>query len=174
MAAAARPRSRPVTLEVLRIDLLHIAKIDQIEHIFRARLFFQLLISGGQHDKDLMHDFNAAEPEFQLRPSATWFLHQLHFPSAVALDIAERKVTKMGADDLHLILRVDGSFLQHFDLHDFPYDTQCLEVQLSSRTSARDQNYCHKAAIKIIATKLRRRSGTHTKVRFDCRCRLRQ
>lgn len=130
--APATPREQPLTCEVARIDILHVSKIDQIEHAFSARLFFQLILRGGQRDDDLLRGLNEPSPEFQQRPSATWLLHQFHFPNALKLEYAERKVTKMGADDLHLILRVDGTFLQHFKLHDFPYDSQILQVHLSS------------------------------------------
>ena len=131
-SAPPTPRERPLACEVARIDILHISKIDQIEHAFSARLFIQLILRGGQHDAALLEGFNEPAPEFSLRPSATWLLHQFHFPNALKLEFAERKVTKMGADDLHMILRVDGTFLQHFQLHDFPYDSQTLQVRLSS------------------------------------------
>ena len=130
-SAPPTPRERPLACEVARIDVLHISKIDQIEHAFSARLFIQLILRGGQHDAALLEGFNEPAPEFSLRPSATWLLHQFHFPNALKLEFAERKVTKMGADDLHMILRVDGTFLQHFQLHDFPYDSQTLQVPLS-------------------------------------------
>uniref|UniRef100_A0A7S3TFX7 Uncharacterized protein n=1 Tax=Emiliania huxleyi TaxID=2903 RepID=A0A7S3TFX7_EMIHU len=131
-SAPPTPRERPLACEVARIDILHISKIDQIEHAFSARLFIQLILRGGQHDAALLEGFNEPAPEFSLRPSATWLLHQFHFPNALKLEFAERKMTKMGADDLHMILRVDGTFLQHFQLHDFPYDSQTLQVHLSS------------------------------------------
>jgi hypothetical protein len=69
-------REDPVQFDVLRINLLQLASIDQISQTFVARYYFHLRIKDGAQDPDLLKDITEKEPEFPrdgtLRPGAAW------------------------------------------------------------------------------------------------------
>lgn len=133
---ADRSPHRPLLrrLEVARVDVTHIAEIDQINQSFYARVFLVLRIAGGASDPDLNADFDGfpldpdGRPTF--RPSAKWYLHHLDFPNGKNLKITEAKVTKEG-EDLLLIQQVEGLFFERFELQNFPFDEQDLTVTVS-------------------------------------------
>ncbi|KAL7530745.1 hypothetical protein ACHAXR_005896 [Thalassiosira sp. AJA248-18] len=122
-------------LVVARVDVTHLAQIDQISQTFFARLLVILRIKDGALDSDLTQecdDFPFDEdgrPTF--RPSARWYNNQIDFPNANNLRVIDSKVTTEG-NDLQLIKRIEGSFFERFDLHDFPFDEQDLTVTISA------------------------------------------
>jgi len=131
-----RPLNAPLcrTLEVARVDVTHIAEIDQIAQCFYARVYLILRITGGADDPDLTSEFEGfpfdkeGRPTF--RPSAIWYLNQLDFPNGKSLKVIESKVTTEG-NDLQLIKRVEGIFFERFELQNFPFDEQDLTVTVS-------------------------------------------
>eukprot|EP00928_Gymnodinium_smaydae_P088582 TRINITY_DN72651_c0_g1_i1.p1 TRINITY_DN72651_c0_g1~~TRINITY_DN72651_c0_g1_i1.p1 ORF type:complete len:512 (-),score=55.08 TRINITY_DN72651_c0_g1_i1:124-1659(-) len=132
------PRGEPVQLHVLRINLLQLQSIDQIHQTVSARLFIQLSIPQGGLDEDLCRDLYDEEPKFPadtLRPGAAWFMHQIDFPTAVDYQIISRKVVKM-YEDLHMIIKLQGTFFERMELGDFPFDIQQLKMTMSFNCAA--------------------------------------
>lgn len=136
------PRGHPVPLQVLRINMLQLQSVDQMAQTFTARFFIQLSIPHGAHDDDLTRNLDAAdmsaEPAFAsdtLRPSANWFLHQIDFPTSLDYTVITRKVVRM-SDDLHLVLKVAGTFFEPLELGDFPFDVQRLTTNIAVNVAA--------------------------------------
>ena len=144
LAEGAQPRGSPTpvqdkpmnkppcrTLEVARVDITHIAEIDQINQSFYERVFLVLRIAGGAADPDLTADFAGfpfgpdGQPTFE--PSAQWYLDQINYANAKNLRKVVSKVTRAGAD-LQLIQMVEVNFFERFELQTFPFDEQDLTV----------------------------------------------
>lgn len=127
-------RGPKLCLEPLRINLLQVKSIDQVAQSFKARVFIQLVIRGGALDSELSRKDDVFPATG--RPSALWYLKQIHFPNAANLTWLEAKVVPMASshepgapiDDLHIVLRADGEFYQRMELHHFPVDSQQLSV----------------------------------------------
>lgn len=125
-------------IELLRVDVQQLKSIDQINQCFSARIFFQFNFPGGAKDTDLIRDLNDDSPGFPRdtgRPGAKWFLRQLDFPNASSLEVLDQRAVVM-KDDINLIVRVDGVFLDRFSMHNFPYDAQHLSVKVSIKCAS--------------------------------------
>lgn len=124
------------SLEIARVDVTHIAEINQANQSFYGQVFLILRSRAGADDPDLTSEFEGfpfdedGEPTF--RPSAKWYNNQIHFPNAKNLKIIESKVTKEGRD-LQLIQRVEATFFEKFELKHFPFDAQDLTVAVSCK-----------------------------------------
>ena len=130
-------RGEKLCLEPLRINLLQVKAIDRVAQSFKARVFIQLVIRGGALETDLSLQSDTFPASG--RPSALWYLKQIHFPNAASLTWLEAKVVPMSSsrepgapvDDLHIVLRADGEFYQAMELQTFPVDSQELSVIVS-------------------------------------------
>ena len=108
-------------------------QIDMVQQSYTARYFIQLGIPQGALDSDLVRDLNEDEPAFPadtLRPGANWFMRQIDFPSSLDFQIVTQKVVKM-RDDLHLVLKLTGTFFQAMELSNFPFDIQRLSMTIA-------------------------------------------
>mmetsp|Transcript_670 Transcript_670/g.1379 ORF Transcript_670/g.1379 Transcript_670/m.1379 type:complete len:457 (+) Transcript_670:119-1489(+) len=134
---AKKPMNKPLLrkFDVARVDVTHLADIDQISQTFYARVFIILRIKNGALDNDLTQEFEGFpfdehdRPTF--RPSAKWYLDQIDFPNGKDIHTIDSKVTRQG-NNLQLIKRVEGYFFERFDLHNFPFDEQNLTVTVSA------------------------------------------
>ena len=129
----AKPRSEPVELHVLRINMLQVLEIDHVSQKFSARLFFQFRIPNGALDEDLLRDIDdrdAPFPKDTLRPGARWFLQQFDFPTAHDFKIVESKVVVVHPN-IDLVFKASGTFFEVMELEHFPVDWQRLTVVLS-------------------------------------------
>ena len=93
-----KPREAPITLEVLRINLLQLQSVDHLNQTFSARYFVHLRIRNGASDPDLVADIDDKEPQFPretLRPGAGWFLRQLDLPTALDHRLIDSKVVQI-------------------------------------------------------------------------------
>ena len=132
-AQPKRPRGAAVPIEVLRINLLQLQSIDHMTQTFQARLFFQLRIPRGTLDVDLVRDLDDPSPSFPtdtLRPSASWFLQQIDFPTSLEFQILTPKVVRM-QEHLDLVFKVVGTFFEEMELDCFPVDVQRLSLSLA-------------------------------------------
>ena len=121
---------RELELSVLRVDLINISAIDEINQTFAARLYVQCAFRGGARDEFLSSESRGfpvdehGTPTF--RPSAAWFLDQVEFHNAKCeVTVLDYKVVAMG-DDLMLNLRLEGEFFEVLELEHFPFDRQDL------------------------------------------------
>ena len=127
---AAQKLKHPLKLELMRVDVRQIKNIDQIAQTFNARVFIQFRIDGGALDEALCEGLNDRGAEPALR-SARWFLDKLEWHNAAELPtIITKMVNKMNDRDLSLVLEVEGSFLETFELENFPIDYQELTIKL--------------------------------------------
>ena len=129
----AKPRSEPIVLEVLRINLLQLQGVDHLTQTFSARYFVHLRIRSGASDPDLVRDIYDKEPDFPkdtLRPGAGWFLRQLDLPTALEHRFIDPKIVRV-ADDVDLVFKVTGTFFSTMQLRHFPVDAQKLSLLLS-------------------------------------------
>ena len=127
---AAQKLKDPLKLELMRVDVRQIKNIDQIAQTFNARVFIQFRIDGGALDEALCEGLNDRGAEPALR-SARWFLDKLEWHNAAELPtIITKMVNKMNDRDLSLVLEVEGSFLETFELENFPIDYQELTIKL--------------------------------------------
>ena len=125
-------------LSVARVDVTHLAEIDQISQTFYARLLLILQIKGGANDPNLTSEYEGfpfdGEGRPTFRPSGLWYLGQIDFPNGKEIKTLESKVTKQG-DDLQLIKRIEGRFFERFELRNFPFDRQDLTITVSANCS---------------------------------------
>ena len=138
-ASGCRPRGCAVPFELLRVDLLQLQSVDHVAQTFGGRFFVQMRIPGGALDEDLMRDINDCDPQFPtdtLRPGAKWFFDQLDFPTALHHELTMKKVVKQN-DHLDLVLRLSGTFFEHMELEDFPFDVQRLTLVLAFNCQAK-------------------------------------
>ncbi|KAL1508329.1 hypothetical protein AB1Y20_004439 [Prymnesium parvum] len=126
-------RRRSIPIQVLRVNLLQLQYIDITSQVFSARYLLQLRIPDGANDADLMRDFYDNEPVFPqdtLRPGARWFMEQIEFPTALSLVFNGKKVVQMGRH-LDIVVKVTGTFFEHMELHNFPFDIQRITTVVS-------------------------------------------
>ena len=128
MQSLAGPRSQPIALEVLRINLLQLRSIDHLAQTFSARYFVHLRIKNGCVDHDLLKDIDESDPKFPRdtqRPGASWFLRQIDLPTALEHRMVDLKVVIAGSD-IDLVFKVTGTFFATMQLQNFPVDVQRL------------------------------------------------
>lgn len=134
----ARPREQPISLEVLRINLLQLQAVDHLTQTFSARYFVHLRIRDGASDPDLLHDIDEQDPKFPrdtLRPGAKWFLKQIDLPTALDFRFIDAKVVLV-ANDIDLVFKVAGQFFSTMRLASFPVDAQRLSLLLAVNTAS--------------------------------------
>ena len=120
-----------VVLELMRFEFRQIKDIDQVRQTFGARVFLQFRIEGAANDEALTKGLSPEDrrdrPEFG---SAEWYLSCLKWRNAYetpcVLESAVHKIDK----DLHLVLEVEGHFIEDMELEVFPFDQQALSVKL--------------------------------------------
>lgn len=128
-----RPNQDPVVVNILRVNLIQLSKVDQLTQTFTARYFWHFRIEGGALDPDLIADIDDDNPVFPkdtLRPGARWFLNQMDFPTAFDHQLSRAKVVQMG-EHLDLVFVVSGTFHSTMALQHFPVDVQSLGMVLA-------------------------------------------
>lgn len=119
------------TFELTQAHLLGLRAIDSVNQTFTCEFFIEFTIRGGAADEDLWgaNKDSDAWPESN-RPSARWYLKQFECPTALAWKALDSKVYSRKSD-LILQQRIQGTFLEPFELQTFPFDTQRLSLTLS-------------------------------------------
>ena len=123
-------------IEVRRITVFQIPRIDIYEATFKAHIYLEFAIVDGAGDEPLAVKENTMTKgvtyqggltKWPVVPSALWYLeNQLNFANAIELDVKECKVLT-DKWDLVLIKRVMGEFsVLKSDMQDFPFDAQAL------------------------------------------------
>ena len=67
---------------------------------------------------------------FAFKPSAEWYMKQIDCRNALTWRVVDGKVMKRG-DDLIMALRVEGTFVEVYELVDYPFDCQGLTMTLA-------------------------------------------
>ena len=135
-------------IELHRVVIFQVAKIDVVEQVFKAHVYFEWVISGGAKDEALAAKENTmtkgveyesgphSGKKWPVVPSAMWYLeNQFNWSNAIELDTKEIKVLT-SKDDLVLIRRVMGEFQALMPLHQFPVDVQSLELSVEIQCAA--------------------------------------
>ena len=121
------------TFEVRKAHLIRITAIDMVNQTFDAQFFLEFCIRGGADDEYLWGENKNSEdwPTDTNNPPAKWFLKQFDCPTALSWKALESKAYFSKPNDLVLQQRIEGTFMESFELNAFPYDTQCLTLRLS-------------------------------------------
>ena len=129
------PTPFPFQFEIVKAELLKLSNINIAASTFKAQLWLQVAVRGAAHDPD----FPTEEIKFPIgpdgkptfRPSAGWFLDKLEFCNAEGVVKLLDKLIRVEGEDVYIAARWEGMFFERFELHDFPFDLQCLTMSLS-------------------------------------------
>ena len=122
---------------VTKVELLKLSHINIVTSTFKAQLWMQLTVRGAAKDpgfatadKLFPMDPDTGAPTF--RPSAGWYVSQLEFANGEGSPkLLDPPLVRTNGEDVDITLRWEGVFFEHYELHDFPYDLQCLTLSLS-------------------------------------------
>lgn len=128
------PARKPLSLRLREIEVQKLHKIDVVNRSFNACIWFEFEIAGGKHDPYLCAQgavFPIGENGVPLfRPSAGWYVNQLDIRNALSYRVVDSKIMPRG-DDLIVAIRIEGSFVEVFELDDYPFDTQGLTTTIN-------------------------------------------
>ena len=96
---------------------------------FALRIWFEWQIKDGALDKQLCAGLGEDDHPPPMK-SARWYASQLRWHNASEEPTVVHENIHKAGNDLHYILEVDGIFFEMLELHDFPFDHQCLTVKL--------------------------------------------
>ena len=113
-------------IELERLDVLKIQRIDTVSQSFYARYFVQLRLVGAKDRQESFVTFGNGATE-----SAEWFAKQIEPYNSFEHDSFKMDSPNIKAEgkDLLIELRVEGRFFQPMRLHDFPFDSQELSTE---------------------------------------------
>ena len=125
--------TRSVSVRNRQSQLLN-TNINIAASTFKAQLWLQ--VSGMVLPRP---DFPTEEIKFPIgpdgkltfRPSAGWFLDKLEFCKVEGVVKLLDKLIRVEGEDVYIAARWEGMFFERFELHDFPFDLQCLTMSLS-------------------------------------------
>ena len=127
---------------VLReVEIQKLYKIDVPNQTFMATIWMEFVIPDGALDERLCAgmddrpptghfpiDPTTGRPTF--RPSATWFMEQVDARNALTWRLRDGKVMRRGSD-LIMAIRLEGTFVEIYELTDYPFDCQGLTMTLA-------------------------------------------
>lgn len=129
-------RSEGLHLELREVEVQKLHKLDVANQSFQATIWVEFAIPKGALDQDLCAG-HADRPPTQhfpinprtgiptFRPSATWYMAQIDCRNALNWRMVDGKVMKRG-EDLIMAVRLEGSWVEVFELTDYPFDSQGL------------------------------------------------
>ena len=136
---------KPRTLVLKTAKILKISNIEVLEQKFTAEVYLQFKFPGGANDAELSAPGNSfpfgedGKPTFL--PPAGWYLDQFDVNNGMSTESekvtwVDKSVSTEG-NDIILNMRFDGTFHEEFELHNFPFDIQSLQVciAINCRTS---------------------------------------
>jgi hypothetical protein len=140
-------KSNLLRLRLREVEVQKLHKLDIANQSFNATIWMEFVIPGGALSESLsaghadrpptQHfpcDPDTGKPTFM--PSATWYMAQLDCRNALAWRLVDGKVMRRG-DDLIMAVRVEGTFVEVFELNDYPFDSQGLTCTLNFKCAAR-------------------------------------
>lgn len=127
-----------LVLREVEVQKLH--RLDIASQSFQAQIWMEFLIPGGALDPSLSAGHASFPPtqHFPLdengrptfTPSATWYMAQIDCRNALSWRVVDGKVMSRG-DDLVMAVRVEGTFVEVYELTDYPFDVQGLTMTLN-------------------------------------------
>lgn len=122
--------SSPLRIQLTRFEFYQLRNLDQVEETFAAHVYIELCIPNGKNDTTLMKQTEKSVDGLMTTfKSARFYLERLELRNALQQTRVEEKIIPRG-DDLLMILRVDATFFDRYELQDFPIDTQDMKIQL--------------------------------------------
>jgi hypothetical protein len=133
--------SNTLRLELREVEVQKLHKLDVANQSFQTTVWMEFIIPGGGLSQSLSEgmsdrpptqhfpvDPDTGKPTFL--PSATWYMAQLDCRNALNWRLVDGKIMRRG-DDLVMAVRVEGSFVEIFELGDYPFDSQGLTCTLN-------------------------------------------
>lgn len=125
--------SKPLELELLRVEFRQIKAIDQINQTFSLRLWLQFHIKLEPLEEkvraellDGLKDKNDTPP-FK---SARWYAGNLQWHNASSEpQMVSKQIDQIG-NAINIVFEVEGSFVELFELKHFPFDHQSVTAKL--------------------------------------------
>lgn len=128
-----RNRSVMVRMELSKVDLMKLHKLDIHQQCFAAQIWVEWVVRGGASDPDLSAKgsvFPIVDGKPTFKPSLDWFMEQVDMRNAFTYHLVDGKTMKRG-EDLVMALRLEGTFGEIFELAEFPFDQQGLSIVLN-------------------------------------------
>ena len=119
--------AKPLVLQ--RFDILKLFTIDTVAQNFRCQFILEFLLPNGispSTDKEFPVDTNSKS--FEL--SAAWYLSKIE-PMGESYEMMDQKIITLGDNAIKIQMRFEGTFTEVFELHDFPFDVQGLQISLA-------------------------------------------
>ena len=147
-------QGKPRTLELRQFDCVKLVSVNVLDQSFKLQFFCHFAFPGGAKDPDLvkldkddqgMYKFGfGADGKPNWLPSAGWFADQLDTNNGIDWKFMDKTVI-VEDEDISIKFRVEGTFYERLELHDFPFDVQVRAtvqrvariLELSSRRVAR-------------------------------------
>ena len=136
MVAVHHKPFEPRKLFLKTAKILKISNIEYLEQKFTAEVFMQFRFPDGANDAALSAPGDkfpfGEDGKLTFLPPAGWYLDQFDLNNGMSTESEkftwiDKSVSTEGKDII-LNLRLDGTFHEEFELHNFPFDIQSLQV----------------------------------------------